>query len=68
MTTESPYPSVEIPNVDLWGFFFERKTPFPEDKGTVHESWTGIHYVNDVGVTQLSLSIMRPLDNTRTAT
>ena len=36
MITESLYPSVEIPDVDLWGFFFERKTPFPEDKGTVH--------------------------------
>jgi hypothetical protein len=36
MITESLYPSVEIPDVDLWGFFFERKTPFPDDKGIDH--------------------------------
>ncbi|KAF2090520.1 4-coumarate-CoA ligase-like protein [Saccharata proteae CBS 121410] len=32
MPTSSPYPSIDIPNVDLWGLLFERKDrPFPED-------------------------------------
>ena len=34
MPTKSPYPDVEIPNIDLWTFLFERKDrPYPEDKG-----------------------------------
>lgn len=34
MPTESPFPWVEIPNVDLWDFIFERRDrPFPDDKG-----------------------------------
>lgn len=33
MPTKSPFPDVEIPNVDLWTFMLERKDrPFPEDK------------------------------------
>lgn len=32
MPVSSPYPSVDIPNVDLWTFLFERKDkPFPDD-------------------------------------
>jgi acyl-CoA synthetase (AMP-forming)/AMP-acid ligase II len=33
MPVSSPYPSIEIPNIDLWTFLFERKDrPFPDDK------------------------------------
>jgi len=33
MPTESAYPKLDIPNVDLWGFLFERNDrPFPDDK------------------------------------
>ena len=33
MPTESLYPKVDIPNVDLWTFLFERNDrPFPDDK------------------------------------
>jgi hypothetical protein len=35
MPTESTYPKLDIPNVDLWTFLFERKgREFPDDKGT----------------------------------
>lgn len=35
MPSESLYPAVEIPNVSLWDFLFERKDkPFPDDKRT----------------------------------
>jgi hypothetical protein len=34
MPSESKYPSIQIPDVDLWGFLFERKEkPFADDKG-----------------------------------
>jgi hypothetical protein len=35
MPTESSYPAVDIPNVDLWGLMFEqkRKESFPDDQG-----------------------------------
>ena len=33
MPTESLYPKVDIPDVDLWTFLFERNDrPFPDDK------------------------------------
>ncbi|KAF7159235.1 hypothetical protein CNMCM5623_004507 [Aspergillus felis] len=33
MPVSSSYPSIDIPNVDLWTFLFERKDrPFPDDK------------------------------------
>ena len=33
MPVSSPYPPVDIPDVDLWSFLFERKDrPFPDDK------------------------------------
>ncbi|KAL8727106.1 MAG: hypothetical protein Q9166_006293 [cf. Caloplaca sp. 2 TL-2023] len=33
MPTESTYPPIAIPNVDIWGLLFERKDrPFPDDK------------------------------------
>ena len=33
MPTESPFPDVKIPNVDLWGLIFDRKDrDFPDDK------------------------------------
>lgn len=34
MPTESSFPPIVIPNLDLWAFLFERKDkPFPDDKG-----------------------------------
>ena len=34
MPTESLYPKIDIPSVDLWTFLFERNDrPFPDDKG-----------------------------------
>jgi hypothetical protein len=34
MPTESSYDKLDIPNVDLWAFLFERKDrEFPDDKG-----------------------------------
>jgi len=33
MPVASYYPKVDIPNVDLWSFLFERQDrPFPDDK------------------------------------
>ncbi|KAL8693524.1 MAG: hypothetical protein Q9218_001649 [Villophora microphyllina] len=33
MPTESTYPAIEIPNVDIWALLFERKDrPFPDDQ------------------------------------
>jgi hypothetical protein len=34
MPSDSKYPSLPIPDTDLWGFLFERKDkPFPDNKG-----------------------------------
>jgi hypothetical protein len=34
MPSESKFPSLQIPDVDLWGFLFERKDKaFADDKG-----------------------------------
>jgi 4-coumarate--CoA ligase len=36
MPTESSYPRIDIPDIDIWTFLFERKPEdrqFPEDKG-----------------------------------
>ena len=34
MPTESTFPRLEIPNVDLWAFLFEREDkPYPDNKG-----------------------------------
>lgn len=34
MPTSSPYPSIDVPNLDIWAFLFERKDkPYPDDKG-----------------------------------
>lgn len=36
MPTDSRYPLIDVPNVDLWTFLFERQDrPFPDDKGRV---------------------------------
>ena len=35
MPTESLYPRIDIPNIDIWGLMFERKDrEFPDDKGS----------------------------------
>lgn len=34
MPTESTYPPIDIPDVDIWAYMFERKDrEYPEDKG-----------------------------------
>lgn len=36
MPTKSSYTDIEIPNVDLWAFMFERKDkPFSDDQGMI---------------------------------
>ncbi|KAL1621047.1 hypothetical protein SLS56_009352 [Neofusicoccum ribis] len=45
MPTASPYPSVGIPNADIWGFLFEREEkPFPDDKVIYLDSSTNRSY------------------------
>ncbi|KAG2412427.1 hypothetical protein HFD88_009984 [Aspergillus terreus] len=45
MPVSSPYPSVDIPNVDLWTFLFERKDkPFPDDNIIYRDADTQRHY------------------------
>ncbi|KAL5326989.1 hypothetical protein ACEPPN_004678 [Leptodophora sp. 'Broadleaf-Isolate-01'] len=34
MATESPFPPVEIPEIDIWDFIFEGKRSFPDDQAT----------------------------------
>jgi hypothetical protein len=43
MPTESPFPSVEIPNVDLWGLMFEQPRDFADSQGgrNAGKCWTG---------------------------
>lgn len=51
MPTPSPYPQIEIPNVDLWAFLFEQKDrEFPEDKGML------FHYFSLVFLANLQLT------------
>jgi hypothetical protein len=44
MPVSSDYPTVDIPNVDLWTFLFERKDrPFPDDKSKwLRASWLAL--------------------------
>ena len=36
MTVKSTYPAIDIPELDLWTFFFERKDrAYPDTKGMV---------------------------------
>lgn len=40
MPTESTYPPVDIPPVDIWGLIFERKDrEFPDEKGVQPYLW-----------------------------
>ena len=34
MATESGYPPIDIPNIDVWNLLFERKIDFSSEKGT----------------------------------
>ena len=39
MPTDSSFPPVDIPNVDLWGLMFDRKSKdFQDDQGTFNQS------------------------------
>ncbi|PLB48325.1 putative phenylacetyl-CoA ligase [Aspergillus steynii IBT 23096] len=40
----SPYPPLDIPNLDLWTFLFERKRPFPDDKVIFRDAESNRHY------------------------
>ncbi|OAL06683.1 4-coumarate-CoA ligase-like protein [Phaeosphaeriaceae sp. SRC1lsM3a] len=45
MPSESKYPSLQIPNVDLWAFLFERKDkPFADDKVIYYDPYTKRSY------------------------
>ncbi|KAJ5776911.1 hypothetical protein N7520_000157 [Penicillium odoratum] len=45
MPVSSNYPPIDIPNVDLWSFLFERKDrPFPDDKILYQDADTQRHY------------------------
>ncbi|OAL53362.1 4-coumarate-CoA ligase-like protein [Pyrenochaeta sp. DS3sAY3a] len=45
MPSESKYPSVPIPDVDIWAFLFERKDkPFPDDKPIYTDPYTSRSY------------------------
>ncbi|KAF2430843.1 acetyl-CoA synthetase-like protein [Tothia fuscella] len=45
MPSKSPFPDLEIPNVDLWGFMFERKhKDFPDSKVIYRSVDSSRHY------------------------
>ncbi|KAJ6002465.1 hypothetical protein N7451_005012 [Penicillium sp. IBT 35674x] len=45
MPVSSNYPPVDIPNVDLWAFLFEREDrPYPDDKILYQDAETKRHY------------------------
>ncbi|KAL9113739.1 MAG: hypothetical protein Q9227_002184 [Pyrenula ochraceoflavens] len=45
MPTKSPYPDVEIPNIDIWALLFDRKDrPYPEDKVLYQDAHTKRSY------------------------
>ncbi|KAF2141881.1 uncharacterized protein K452DRAFT_358948 [Aplosporella prunicola CBS 121167] len=45
MPTQSPYPPLQIPDVDIWSFLFERKDrPFPDDKVIYTDAETNRSY------------------------
>ncbi|KAH8698307.1 putative phenylacetyl-CoA ligase [Talaromyces proteolyticus] len=45
MPTKSSYPDIDVPNVDVWSFMFERKDrPFPDDKVMLVDSDTKRSY------------------------
>jgi len=33
MATESPFPPVVIPEVDIWEFLFEQERDYPDERG-----------------------------------
>jgi 4-coumarate--CoA ligase len=37
MATESPFPDVDIPEIDLWDFLFEQEKTFPDDRGLCND-------------------------------
>lgn len=37
MATESPYPPIEIPDIDIWDFLFEQERDFSDERG-VHST------------------------------
>ena len=55
MASESPYPSIDVPDVDIWGFLFERKPDFPADKIVFLDNPTSRHYTfTDVKETSIA--------------
>jgi hypothetical protein len=58
MPTESNYPKLDVPNVDLWAFLFERKDrEFPDDKGMLISI---CRLLNCVGIDSLLYSHRTP--------
>lgn len=47
MPTKSLYPPIDIPNVDVWTFLFERKDrEYPDDKGEFYMAALSREYLN----------------------
>ncbi|KAL2074478.1 hypothetical protein VTL71DRAFT_8256 [Oculimacula yallundae] len=44
MATESPFPAIEIPEVDLWNFIFEGKRSFPDNQVVFVDAKTSRQY------------------------
>lgn len=74
MPVSSNYPTVDIPDLDLWSFLFERKDrPFPDDKSEfiqVYSLWLGgraLGYKIDphANVSQFSTRMPTPSVTTR---
>lgn len=56
MPTESSFPPIVIPNLDVWAFLFERKDkPFPDDKGRTP------HLSSIFGADRLQSSTVMPI-------
>ncbi|KAH6720061.1 hypothetical protein BKA61DRAFT_228627 [Leptodontidium sp. MPI-SDFR-AT-0119] len=44
MATESPFPPVEIPEIDIWDFIFEGKRSFPDDQAVYVDAESSRQY------------------------
>ncbi|KAE8351076.1 hypothetical protein BDV28DRAFT_26531 [Aspergillus coremiiformis] len=56
MPVSSQYPSIDIPNLDLWTFLFDRKNkPFPDDK-TIYQDADTQRYYTYQGLKDAALS------------
>ncbi|KAI5459828.1 hypothetical protein BGZ63DRAFT_360031 [Mariannaea sp. PMI_226] len=47
MPVDSPFVPVDVPEIDLWSFYFDREVPFPEDHPTNTQAFTAIFIDGD---------------------